>query len=356
MTSIGEGAFYNCSNLTSIEIPSGVTRIGEDAFSYCSALETVTFGDNSQLKSIGSYAFRYCSNLTSIEIPSSVTSIGISAFSGCYALAEVYNYSTQIPQVTIGNSSLTRNGYLGQYAKVVYNPSDLQGEKPATRIQTIGNVQYYVYGEDFIALAPSVARDSLTTLTLESSTTEINLDAFGSCRNLTSIEIPSSVTSIGGSAFSSCFNLTSIEIPSSVTSIGSYAFSGTPWLTNLQNTSYGIATASDGQTRFVIDVPTDITDDELDMTNVKVIAGDAFQSCSKLTSIEIPSSVTSIGSYAFYNCDALKTVTFKDAGSVWVLDDTSNTEITISEHTVQELATYLKSTYRYCIWTKKQSV
>ena len=402
VTSIGEDAFRDCSNLTRIEIPSSVTSIEVYAFGNCSALETVTFGANSQLENIGSSAFSDCSNLTSIEIPSGVTSIGGWVFSDCYALAEVYNYSEQIPEVTIGNSSSSTNGYLGQYAKVVYNPSDLQGEKPATRIQTIGNVQYYVYGEDFIALAPSVARDSLTTLTLDSRTTEINVNAFFDCDALTSIEIPSSVTSIGedaffscsaletitfgansqlesigssafsrcsaletvtfgensqlasiGSyAFSYCSNLTSIEIPSSVTSIGSYAFSDTPWLTNLQNTSYGIATASDGQTRFAIDVPTDITDDELDMTNVRVIAGGAFTGCSNLTRIEIPSSMTSIGDYAFRYCDALETVTFEDSDSVWVVNNSSNTEITISEHTPQELADYLKYNYYGYTWTK----
>ena len=142
-------------------------------------------------------------------------------------------------------------------------------------------------------------------MTLDSSTTEINQYAFYNCSNLTSIEIPNSVTSIGNYAFWNCDALTSIEIPSSVTSIGNYAF----W------------------------------------------------NCDALTSIEIPSSVKSIDSYAFSNCDALQTVTFEDADSVWVLDNTLNTEITISAHTPQELADYLTSNYSYYnyTWTKKQS-
>ena len=159
-------------------------------------------------------AFWGCMSLTSVTIPSSVTSIGADAFSSCYALAEVYNYSTHIGDVTIGSST---NGLLGQYAKVVYNPSDLTGGKPGTRIKTINNVQYYKDGEDFIALAPSVARGSLTTLTLDSSTTEINSHAFYNYSNLTSIEIPSSVTSIGDSAFYNCSALETVTFKDTTT-------------------------------------------------------------------------------------------------------------------------------------------
>ena len=90
------------------------------------------------------------------------------------------------------------------------------------------------------------------------------------------------------------------------------------------------------------------------LQTVNNIQSYAFSGRSKLTSIEIPSSVTNIGDYAFVNCSALQTVTFEDADSVWVLDNTSKTEISITEHTAQELTTYLTSTYYYYTWTKKQ--
>ena len=79
---IGDYAFYNCSGLTSITLPSGVTSIGEGAFMGCSGLTSVT--------SIGYYAFVYCSGLTSLTLPSSVTSIGGKAFNGCNGLTSVY--------------------------------------------------------------------------------------------------------------------------------------------------------------------------------------------------------------------------------------------------------------------------
>ncbi|MBR2951737.1 MAG: leucine-rich repeat domain-containing protein, partial [Clostridia bacterium] len=95
VTSIGEEAFYQCTGLTSIEIPSSVTSIGSYAFKNCTGLTCVTFGENSQLTSIGESAFSSCRGLTSIEIPASVTSIGERAFSYCDKLVQITNLSDQ---------------------------------------------------------------------------------------------------------------------------------------------------------------------------------------------------------------------------------------------------------------------
>ena len=87
VTSIGYGAFYCCTSLTSVEIPSSVTSIGRMAFLGCTSLTSVEIP--SSVTSIGSEAFNYCTSLTSIEIPSSVTRIYDYAFEGCTSLTSV---------------------------------------------------------------------------------------------------------------------------------------------------------------------------------------------------------------------------------------------------------------------------
>ena len=95
VTSIGSWAFNGCSGLTSITIPESVTSIGESAFRDCSGLTSITIPES--VTSIGNYTFLDCSGLKSITIPNSVTSIGFYAFSGCSSLKKVYCMAKQVP-------------------------------------------------------------------------------------------------------------------------------------------------------------------------------------------------------------------------------------------------------------------
>ena len=100
VTSIGDAAFRNCSNLESITFSNRVLIIGEYAFANCSSLTSVTIPQN--VKSIKYNAFAYCSGLTSVTIGNSVTSIGESAFERCSSLAFV----------TIGRSLTSMGKYV----------------------------------------------------------------------------------------------------------------------------------------------------------------------------------------------------------------------------------------------------
>jgi hypothetical protein len=156
VTSIGAGAFSNCTSLTSITIPESVTSIGINAFYGCTSLTSINIPEG--VTSIDDGTFSDCTSLTSINIPESVTSIGIQAFYGCTSLTSI-----NIPE----------------------------------SVTSIGS---YVFQNC----------TSLTSINIPESVTSIGNYAFQNCTSLTSINIPESVTSIGIRAFYGCTSLTSI--------------------------------------------------------------------------------------------------------------------------------------------------
>jgi len=176
---IGDNAFCDCSGLTSLTLPSGVTEIGNAAFEGCSGLASLTLP--SGVTKIGDNAFCDCSGLTSLTLPSDVTEIGNAAFEGCSGLA-----SLTLP------SGVTKIGY-----------------------------------------SAFLRCSGLTSLTLPSGVTEIGNAAFEGCSGLTSLTLPSGVTKIGNAAFEGCSGLTSLTLPSGVAKIGDYAFHGCSGLTSI---------------------------------------------------------------------------------------------------------------------------
>ena len=139
---------------------------------------------------------------------------------------------------------------------------------------------------------PATVTDSGITY----SVTSIDNSAFSGCSSLTSVTIGNSVTSIGNRAFSGCSSLTSVTIGNSVTTIGSDAFYYCSSLTKLTWNAVNCS-SNGGMTTSNIETVT--------IGNQVQVLPAGFARGSKITSVTIGNSVTSIGYAAFYNCSGL---------------------------------------------------
>ena len=260
-------AFNGCTGLTEITIPSGVTEIGDSAFRGCTGLTEITIP--TRVTKIGQYAFQGCTGLTEITIPSGVTAIGNYAFDGCTGLTEItiptgvttigqyaFQGCTGLTEITIPTGVTT----IGQSA--------FQGCTGLTSLSVAeGNTVYHSAGNCIIKTENNtlVVGCQNSVIPTDGSVTEIGNYAFDGCTGLTEITIPSGITTIGAYAFRGCTGLTEITIPTGVTSIEQYAFNG----------------------------------------------------CTGLTEITIPTGVTEIGDFAFYGCTRLTTVYYGGTASEW---------------------------------------
>ena len=230
---IGEYAFHDCSGLTSLTLPAGITSIGRSAFVGCSGLTSLNLPAG--ITSIGRSAFVGCSGLTSLTLPAGITSIGDDAFCGC---------------------------------------------------------------------------SGLTSLTLPAGITSIGDDAFWGCSGLTSLPLPATITSIGNCAFYICSGLTSLTLPDGITSIGYSAFEG---CSRLKEVRFCINDNLDtyltkGHPYIDVDcgIKYYINDKEITSieipSNVTTLGQYVFQECREFTSLTLPSSITEIGEGAFEGC------------------------------------------------------
>lgn len=158
-------------------------------------------------------------------------------------------------------------------------------------------------------------QSSITTVYIENGVSSIGDCAFESCEALTDVTIADSVTSIGKNAFACCSGLTSVTIPSSVTSIGEYAFQ---YCSSLKTVAIpdGITSIKKG-TFYNCTGLTDVTIGK----NVENIESGAFEYCKGLTSVTIPSSVSSITGNPFSECKKLTSITVADDNPSYMSKD-----------------------------------
>ena len=217
--------FYNCKEITSVEIPDNVNSVGEYTFLDCSNLKTVNLGKGltkiargtfsgsgitnlvvpENITAIEDFAFMDCDFLVNINISAGVTSISENAFSGCECLTNI--------EVDASNS--------------IYSSVDNCLIEIKSKTLVLGGVNGAIPSDGIVNTIGYEAfsgRKGLLSINIPESIKFIEDSAFSNCDSLTEVVIPDSVLSINNFAFSGCANLVSIFIPLEVGSIGMFAF------------------------------------------------------------------------------------------------------------------------------------
>jgi hypothetical protein len=272
VTAIGEKAFFNKSDITSVTLNDNIKRIEAQAFANCSYITNITMP--AELEEIGQGAFQSCRLLeTAIVLPNTLTSLGDNAFAYCRAL----------PSVTIGSG-------LKEINKSAFSNCDMLAQIVVP--DTIERIGEYAFADCKAA----------TSLTLGRSVKEIGGFAFAACSSLTSVAVPNSVTVIGEGAFNKCELLNSVTLGSGLEQlcVGAFLDSGVWNNTTAQNEVYvdGWFVGCKDKTVASLNI----------VDGTKGIADYAVFGNAKITSIVLPASVKTIGDFAFAAMDELTSV------------------------------------------------
>lgn len=305
VTSIGEGAFFGCSNLKKIVLPPSIESIKENAFNSCHSLTQLTipegvttiescafhnsgimdnpsylkdgaiyidnclirvldttqgvFAINADTRLIAASAFAGSKSINSVTIPKNVQHIGAYIFAQCTALESIV--------VEEGNP--------------IYNSQNNCNAIIETASNTlIAGCKNTLIPTDIISIGPYAFLGlDIQSITLPNNVIHIEEGAFAICESLSQVTISEGVENIGNYAFYGCESLTQIDIPSSVKIIGKGAFAMSKKLRHV-NISEGLES----------------------------IDNYAFAACKSLRKISLPRSVSDIGDEAFIECSSLRII------------------------------------------------
>ena len=344
LTNIGTYSFMNCSNLTSIILPSTVTTLGIGVLRGCSRLVSVTLPES--LSEIGSAMFQLCSALTQIDIPGSVTQIKGLAFSGCTNLNSIV-VPASVTNVLYNafNNCLSLESIVVESDNTVYDSRNGCNAiiKTATNELVIGCDNTEI-PDDVVTIGANAfyGRSQMTSITLPASVTNIGNQAFYSCIGLMEMHVMGSTPpALGTDVFNGSPTGVSSTIPVYVPceSIEAYQ-AATGWrnFTNYQESDEFICfadpevkaicvahwdTNGDGQLSYaeaevvgyvaLLNVfknnTTIVTFNELQyFTGLNGIYSTAFEGCTSLQEVTLPTNTHIVASRAFFGCSALRYV------------------------------------------------
>ncbi|MBS7527672.1 leucine-rich repeat protein [Fusibacter paucivorans] len=330
IVTIGNDAFYNCRSLTGVHIPASVKTIGENTFSNCSKMTTVTFADGSQLESIGEQAFSNVpitaidfpdhlkdigerafqySKLESVSIPASVESIGNYAFRS----SRLIGYDSTLKTVLFEKDA-TEKRQLASLGYGVFANSNVENiTVPA------GDITYGSYASNAMGTFDNMGLKSVS-FEVGFASEALHSYMFSNNIALASVAIPDSIKIITDGAFYGC-GLTAIDFgDSKVTKISRSAFGNTKFV--------GFTVPETVKVMGGLDACSELRYVDFGDSHVETIGEDAFKNSNQLQSntesngtFTIPASVKAIDDEAFYKCYGINNIRFDDDSSLKSIGD-----------------------------------
>ena len=332
-TEIPWGLFENCSNLESARLSLGVREIGKEAFYGCGKLTSVYIPYG--VTNINQSAFCGCSGLTEVFIPDTVSNVGRSAFAACSGLKKIYTPSANVSrlQQLLNGSGFSSSGVsfvdvasgkltesvdgttwtfdVKDNAAYLRSNSDVTMKGVLTVPEVLGG--YPVKGVQMSAFS---GQTGIISLVLQEGITNVEEYAFSNCTGLKSVVVPKSVVAIGENAFAGCTSLETMVLPfvgASRHQLGwhgvlGYVFGGGSSHDGVDAVKQFYGDGSNDYRMYYI--PRSLR--SVTITDQVELYYGAFFGCSRLTSIELPETLKTIGYRAFCNCTALKSIALPD--------------------------------------------
>ncbi len=292
-TEIFSSMFYNCRNLETVYIGSGVTKIGSNAFQY-SGLKNIVIPNN--VETIGSYAFHECRNLESITLGTGLTKLSDNLFYYCTSLENIVipDNITEIGYETFAYSGIKTIDFGNGVTKLGYEA-----------FERCFNLENIVIPENVVEFGDYLFSNcyNLKSFTILGENASISNDMFYECSGLEEVILTDNIVAIGSYAFRYCSSLRKVVLGANVKTIGSNAFY---YCSDLKTIVFNDKLENIGDYAFC-----DTEIEEAILPNsVKTIGSYAFQYCYQLKTVKLSNQLTELSEYAFASCSRLDTVDF----------------------------------------------
>ena len=332
ITSMETSQFAYARELKSVIFKNSFEELPQHSFSYCAKLERVELP--SGVKKIASCAFYQCTGLSYLFIPSSVESVGNNVFS-CHvqnlvldipenAMLKVENsyiYSTDYTQLILYNGSnkdivirrevktICSSAFQGKIIDTIQYENETAIEVIETYAFSESSIKELVFPNNILVINDYTCYNcqELISVVLPPKLFSIGAYAFSLSSKLNAVKCINFYVSIGACAFYGCKALTDFPIPDSVTTVNDMAFKNCSSLSSITISSF--ITKISASCFENTNLTTIIFNDQC---RLQTISTKSF-ACTKLESISIPDSVTTIEDNAFYGCSSLRTISFGES-------------------------------------------